>query len=263
MAATHPFYYLIHLQYLGFRYHGWHKQSNAKTVQGVVEKTLAHVLGHRHFKTLGSSRTDARVSAMHAAFELFSREPLDPVSLLEGLNYNFPSDIRALEVEEVDQKFNIIQSPKKKEYVYLFSHGAKNHPFCAPFMVYMPEPLNMERMMEGAKLFEGTHYFQSYCYKPSPDTIFEREITLSEIRENDLYTASFFPEKSYIYHVHGKGFLRHQVRLMMGTLFALGKEEITLNDIHQSLLNSSSSTPLVPMAPQYGLMLNRIHFDKS
>ena len=260
MAATHPFYYLIHLQYLGFRYHGWHKQPNAKTVQGVVEKTLSHVLGHKDFKTLGASRTDARVSAVHAAFELFSREALHPAEILEGLNLNFPSDIRALEVEEVDQSFNIIQSPKTKEYLYLFSSGTKNHPFCAPFMVYLPEQLDVERMKEGAKLFEGTHHFQSYCYKPGPDTVFEREISLSEIKENDLYTANFFPEKSFVYHVHGKGFLRHQVRLMMGTLFALGKGEVNLDQIKQSLLKSSSE-PIAHMAPQYGLMLNKIHFE--
>ena len=260
MASRLPFYYLIHLQYLGFRYHGWQKQPNAKTIQSVVEKTLSFVLGHKDFNILAAGRTDARVSANHSAFELFTSQAEDPEKLLATLNVNFPGDIRALSVEEVDKTFNIIQNPKIKEYLYLFSFGKKNHPFCAPFMVYRLEQLNIERMQLGAKLFEGAHHFQSYCYKPNPETKFEREILLSEIQENNLYTASFFPEKSYVYHVHGKGFLRHQVRLMMGALFALGSGEITLDDIRGSL-KSTSTTPLAHMAPQYGLMLNKIHFE--
>lgn len=259
MANRLPFYYIIHLQYLGFRYHGWQKQPNAKTVQEVVEKTLSFILGHTDFNILAAGRTDARVSANHAAFELFTPEPHEPAALLEALNFNFPGDIRALEVEETDRHFNIIQNPKIKEYIYLFSYGEKNHPFCAPFMVYILDSLDTDLMKEGAKLFEGFHDFRSYCYKPNADTLTEREIILSEIRENDLYTASFFPEKSFVYHVHGKGFLRHQVRLMTGALFALGKGAITLEDLRNSL-KSGHNQPLAHMAPQYGLMLNKIHF---
>lgn len=259
MADQLPFYYIIHLQYLGFRYHGWQKQPNGKTVQEVTEKTLSFVLGHKDFKILAAGRTDARVSANHTAIELFIGEPQNPETLLEALNNNFPGDVRALSVEETDRHFNIIQNPKIKEYIYLFSHGEKNHPFCAPFMVYMPEQLDVERMKEGAKLFEGFHDFRNYCYKPNAETKTEREVMLSEIRENDLYKASFFPEQSFIYHVHGKGFLRHQVRLMMGALFSLGKGTVSPDDIRRSLTGDPQQS-VAHMAPQYGLMLHKIHF---
>lgn len=254
-------YYLIHIQFLGFRYHGWMKQPGVKTIQGTIDKTLSFILEERPFKTLGAGRTDARVSANEGALELFVREPLDPGILLEALNLNLPSDIRALGVEQVDQSFNIIQTAKNKEYIYLFSHGEKNHPFCAPFMVYMQESLDIELMKKGAKLFEGRHHFHSYCYKPNENTELEREVIHSEIRENDLYTASFFPEKSYVYQVQGKGFLRHQVRLMMGTLFALGKGAISLQNIEESL-QPGPSAPLAHMAPQYGLILNKLRFEE-
>lgn len=254
------YFYLIELQFLGFRYHGWQKQPNVKTVQGMVEKTLSFIFEHTNFKTLGSSRTDAMVSANHFAFELFMREPADPQELLAQLNVNLPNDIRALSVIEVGEDFNVIQDPKVKEYVYLFSFGEKNHPFCAPFMVYMQDDLNINLMKKGAKLFEGVHNFSSYCYKPSSETILQREISLCEIRENDLYTASFFPKQSYILHVHGQGFMRHQVRLMMGTLFALGRGDVSLEDISASLKNDFSEA-LTFMAPASGLMLNKLRYS--
>ena len=72
------FYYLIKVQYLGYRLHGWQKQPNFKTVEGLIKKTLKFVLPGRKIKVLGSSRTDAMVSANDAAFELFLYdEPLE------------------------------------------------------------------------------------------------------------------------------------------------------------------------------------------
>ncbi|WP_017732464.1 tRNA pseudouridine synthase A [Nafulsella turpanensis] len=253
-------YYLIHLQFLGFRYHGWMKQPEVKTVQGMVDRTLAFIFGHEDFKTLGASRTDAGVSANEAALELFVREPLEPEELLAQLNLNLPNDIRAMGIEAVDRHFNIIQHPKVKEYTYLFSYGEKNHPFCAPFMVYMREPLDIPLMKKGAKLFEGTHNFKRYCIKPGENTVFEREILHSVIRENDLHTASFFPKESFVYYVHGKGFLRHQVRLMMGALFALGKGNLSLAEIEGSLKGKEDG-PIAFMAPQTGLTLNKMSFE--
>ncbi|UII25527.1 hypothetical protein LVD15_19780 [Fulvivirga maritima] len=108
------FYYLIHFQFLGFRYHGWQKQLQVKTVQGMIEKTLTFVLGHDNYRTLGSSRTDAMVSAEGGVFELFTREPIDIESIFEQLNLNLPSDIKALKMEETDKNFNIIQHSKTK-----------------------------------------------------------------------------------------------------------------------------------------------------
>ncbi len=225
----------------------------------MIEKTLFFVLGHDNFKTLGASRTDAGVSVQQGAFELFTREEVDQQALLQGLNKNLPNDIRALQIKEVDAQFNIIQSPKCKEYHYVFSFGEKNHPFCAPFMVYMQEGLDIDEMKKGAKIFEGYHNFSCYCKKPGPDVQVEREITFCELKENTLYTASFFPEKSYLLVVHGRGFMRNQVRLMMGALFALGMRNIRLEDI-QASLEGKRKEPLAHAAPPSGLILHKIEF---
>ena len=260
MDTSKKYYYLIHIQYLGFRYHGWHKQPQVKTIQGTIEKTLFYVLGHENFRTLGASRTDAGVSVERGAFELFTREAVNQEALLEGMNRNLPNDIRALGIKEVDERFNIIQSPKRKEYHYVFSMGEKTHPFCAPFMVYMQEELDIETMQAGAKLFEGRHIFSCYCKKPGPDAQLEREITYSIIRENDRYKAEFFPEKSYVFEVHGNGFMRNQIRLMMGALFALGKGSISLADIQESLRGKRKEV-LAHAAPASGLILHKIEFS--
>ncbi len=202
------FYYLIKIQYLGFRLHGWQSQPNFKTVEGLIKKTLKFVLPGEKIKVLGSSRTDAMVSANETAFELFLYEnPLDDFKIfLELFNKNLPADIRAISIEEVDSGFNIIQNPKSKEYLYLFSFGIKNHPFCAPLMANFQEDLNIELMIRGAYLFEGTHFFGNYCVKPSAATKLHRSIKRCNIIENSIYTANFFPEKSFLLIIEGKAF---------------------------------------------------------
>lgn len=253
------YFYLIHFQYLGFRFHGWQKQPGFKTVHFMIDKTAAFILKDQPYKTLGCSRTDAKVSANHSVFELFVESPLDPDWLVDEFNVNLPNDIRVLKVEEVEKNFNIIQSPKVKEYQYLFTYGEKPHPFSAAIMNHFKGDLDIELMQAGAAIFAGSHHFGNYCAKPTEKTRFVREVLQSNIAENNLYTASFFPEKSFIFNIHAKGFMRYQVRLMMAQLVRLGRHEITLDDIRESL-DETKPNLVTEIAPGSGLILNKIAF---
>ncbi|KAB1071313.1 tRNA pseudouridine(38-40) synthase TruA [Tamlana haliotis] len=254
------YFYVFNIQYLGYRFHGWQKQPDVKTLHLMVDRTLNYILEGKKFKSLSSGRTDAMVSAECAAFELFVHEPIeDQEAFLELFNYNLPQDIRALSIREVDEKFNIINNSKIKEYLYLFTFGEKCHPFCAPIMTTILDDLDIELMKAGAKLFQGEHYVKSYCYKPTDNGIYNREILTCEIVENTIYTANYFPKQSYILRVRGKGFMRNQIRLMMGTLIDLGKGKLTLEDIRVSLLQDST-VKMNYIAPASGLILNKIDF---
>ena len=255
---------MIYIQYLGFRYHGWQKQPGVKTIEGMIEKTLGFILEKSGetpgFRILGASRTDSKVSANQSAFMLFVSDALDMQALQSKLNINLPNDIRVTGVEEKHGTFNIIGSAKVKEYLYLFACGSQSHPFCAAMMHTVPQNLDIKLMKQGAKLFEGQHHFGSYCTKPGPKTCLERDIRICRIEENTEFKASFFPEKSWLLRIQASGFLRYQVRLIMGQLLKLGKNEIDLNRIEQSL-SGSQSLPLKEIAPGSGLILNKIIFQ--
>ena len=257
----YPYNYLINLQYLGFRYRGWMWQKDVKTVQEMVQRTLSYVLDHDRFKVLGAGRTDAMVSAVDYSFQLYIHHKIDEEELLKNLNINCPFDLRFMGIQKVPGDFNIIQNAKQKEYVYLFANGEKFHPFCAPFLAFFEGELDIPLMQQGAKLFEGSHHFRKYCARPTINTIFDRDIDFCEIRENDLHSASFFPEKTWVFCVRGKGFLRYQIRFMVGTLVRLGRHEITLEDIKASLVADGSTEHMSHPAPASGLMLNQLEFD--
>lgn len=255
------YFYVFTIQYLGYRFHGWQKQPNLKTLHLMVDRTFKYVLKDAPFKTLVSGRTDAMVSANETAFELFLESPIEnPDEFLNWFNYNLPQDIRALAIREVDETFNIIQHPKLKEYIYLFAFGGKFHPFCAPILTTILDDLDVDLMSQGAKLFEGTHNFKNYCYKATDNGFYNRTINVCELVENDLFTANFFPDHTYMLRVKGKGFGRNQIRLMMGTLIKLGKGEVSLDFIRESLKEGVVSHQDY-IAPASGLILNKIDFE--
>jgi len=256
------YHYLITFEYLGFRYHGWQKQTvGIKTVQSMMDKTIAFILEHEEFKTLGSSRTDAMVSAHKTVCKLTIKKDDDrePEFLQAGFDKNLPKDIRVTKVERTTRDFSIITGSKKKVYHYYFCLENRPSPFIAPFMSSFAEDLDIEKMMEAAKIYQGTHNFRRYCYRPSPDTIFEREILEAEIVENTEITASFFPEKTYVFKVVGAGFMRHQVRLMMGALVDVGSGWHTMESFKETLKGNTADAASF-IAPSSGLVLKDIAF---
>lgn len=255
------YYYLIKIQYLGYRFHGWQKQPKLKTVHLMIDRTFNFILDGKPFKTLGSGRTDAMVSANETAFELFIYEKIeDETAFLALFNHNLPQDLRALAIEEVDETFNIIQHSKIKEYVYLFTYGQKCHPFCAPLMTTILHDLDIEIMKKGAQLFTGTHNFKPYCFRATDKGLYTRTIESCELTANTLFTANFFPENTYTLIIKGKGFGRNQIRLMMGALIKVGRGDVDLSYIENSLKPESTDV-MDFVAPASGLILNSVDFE--
>ncbi|WKV11993.1 tRNA pseudouridine(38-40) synthase TruA [Marivirga harenae] len=235
MAVRFEFFYLIEIQYLGFRYHGWQFQPGLKTLQGTLEKTLNFLFAGEKFKILGAGRTDAMVSAESAYFELFTNEELDVNRFQHTLDDNLPADIQVVDIQTVDKEFNIIQDVREKIYHYYFASVEEKYPFASPFMNCIREPLDVEMMSRGAKLFEGENDFQFFITGDAEKKNTIRKIEECSIEKNSELSASFFPNESFVFKIRGKGFMRYQIRLMMGALIRLGRKEISLQDISNAL----------------------------
>jgi len=171
-----------------------------------------------------------------------------------------PADIRALNITKTPKGFDPITAAASKEYLYLFCHGSKPHPFCTALMGHFPGHLDIELMKEGAQVFEGEHNFKQYCTKPTAGTQTVRRIEVCRIEENTQYTASFFPQKSYVLRIKGPGFMRYQIRLIMARLVDLGRGETDLRTIRDSLINPPD-THLPRNAPGSGLILESIEWN--
>lgn len=226
----------------------------------MLKKTLKFVLPGTSIKVLASGRTDAKVSARSLPVSLFHHGDIgDHDAFLENLNANLPPDIRVKHIEAVPDDFNVIQDVRSKEYHYYFTNEPDFHPYNAPFIGYFRRPMNIGRMREAADIFEGTHHFKAFCSRSGSKANFERTITRSKIEVNTYLSTPFMPETSYVYLVEGNGFLRYQVRMMMGALAMLGRDEIHENDI-LSALEGNPAPPITTIAPGSGLVLHQVNY---
>ncbi|MEQ8582563.1 MAG: tRNA pseudouridine(38-40) synthase TruA [Marinoscillum sp.] len=257
---TWTHFYLIRIQFLGLHYHGWQKQPELPSIHGAIDDTLKTILNSAPFKTLGCSRTDAKVSAEDYVLELFVKNALIPEQLLHQLNKHLPSDISARAVEPVHEGFNIIQSARTKEYHYYFSFGKKPHPFSSPLMHHIRQELNVQRMKLAAGKFEGNHNLRQYTQKPSEKTELQREILSAQIVHNQYLVGNFIPVNSYVFVVKASGFLRYQVRMMMSALFEIGRGAWSIEDLVNSLSGNTISR-VMHVAPPVGLVLHQVTLD--
>ncbi|MCH7412841.1 tRNA pseudouridine(38-40) synthase TruA [Belliella sp. R4-6] len=254
-----PFTYLFYIQYLGLRFHGWQKQPGLKTIQGKLEKVVRYVLGHEDFTILSAGRTDSGVSCHRGAFELFNTADIELALFIHQVNENLPDDIRLLEGKRVSLDFNIIQDVIAKEYRFYFSTGEKFHPFAAGNLTYFSGEFDIDSMKAAADIFVGEHDFRRFCAKQKQSDNYRRQIFESEILEDKLILTDGTQLKRYCYRVKGKGFLMHQVRLIMGSLLEIGKGIINKGDIEEAL-KSQETSPLSGKVPANGLVLHDVEF---
>lgn len=259
---TRPYSYLIGIQYLGLRYHGWQVQKGVKTIQGTLERVFRYVLGHEDFTILGSSRTDTGVSCLQGAFVIYLRETVDWNDLLELSNEHLPADIRLLYARSVDRSFNVIQHVVKKRYGYYFSLGEKPHPFQSGALAYAGNRLDIGVMQEAASLFVGRHDFRRFCTHGKQLDDFVREIFVSALVPLDG-GSEFWPNKDvYVFRVDGSGFLMHQVRRMAAALFMVGRGELSKQALEAALADPTTS-PISPKAAPQGLVLEEVFFNQN
>ena len=83
------------LEYDGTRYHGWQRQLDAATIQGVLEAAVAR-LTQAPVAIIGSGRTDAGVHARGQVANFRTQSAIPLKAFHQGLNSLLPKDIAVL-----------------------------------------------------------------------------------------------------------------------------------------------------------------------
>ncbi len=133
---------------------------------------------------------------------------------------------------------------KSKTYEYKINTGIYN-PLLRTHVYQYGKPLNIEVMKEAIKYFVGVHDFTTFTSGECKKENKVREIYDAKVTEEDgIITITF----------EGKGFLKYQVRNMVGTLIKIGEEKIK-PDIVSSLLEKKDRKSAYLCAPAEGLTL--------
>ena len=156
------------IAYDGTAYEGWQVQKIGTGIQEKIEDALARLFPSRP-RLHSSSRTDTGVHAlgMIAHFEVSRSECKMTVRKLAlAINAWLPEDIRVLSARRVHKDFHARFDAKGKQYRYsVWNHAAMN-PLLRQTAWHVTRPLDLPAMRQAARLFVGTHDFQSFAANP-------------------------------------------------------------------------------------------------
>ncbi len=231
----------ITLSYDGTEFHGWQVQPDPETIQGILERIVGDMEG-KPVHVAGSGRTDAGVHA-HAQVAAFTLEnPIPPSNLFKAINRLLPPAIRVLTVEEVHPDFHPRFDSVAKTYRYTIHRSLVCSPFEYRYVYHHPYPLDEDRMIAAAPVFEGEHDFTRFSAKDDRAGSKVRTIFLSRLeRQGD----------KLVYTVRGSGFLKHMVRNLVGTLIEIGRGNLDGRKIPYKSGNTAPARGLALVSVEY------------
>lgn len=241
--------FLIKFSYDGTSYNGFQTQPNLTTIQECIENALTKINNGKKTPIIASGRTDKGVHALcqcgHADIDVNITEK----KLKRAMNSNLPDDIHVIETKIVDDDFHARYNVKEKTYQYIINTGEYD-PIERNYVFQYNYGLNIEAMADAIKVFVGEHDFRAFVTDSKEKENCVRTIYYASIeKRNDKILITF----------RGNGFLRYQIRNMVGILIKVGENKISTEDV-EKILKSKDRTTGGKTAPAQGLYLTNIEY---
>ena len=241
--------FLIKFSYDGSLYCGYQSQTGLDTIQTRMETALKKINNNQKVTITSTGRTDKGVHALcqyaHADLSINITEH----KLKRAMNSNLPPDIHVIETKIVSDDFHARYNVKSKEYKYYINMGEYN-PLERNYVFQYNYKLNVEAMQNAINVFIGKHDFRAF-------------VTDNKEKENCIRTitrAKIEPEEDKIvFTFTGDGFLRYQIRNMVGILIKVGENKISTKDV-EKILASKDRTNSGKTAPPEGLYLTKVTY---
>ena len=241
--------FLIKFSYDGTAYCGYQSQPGLDTIQDRLEEALKIINNDKKTTITSTGRTDKGVHALcqygHTDIDVNITEH----KLKRAMNSNLPDDIHVIETKIVDDNFHARYNVKSKEYKYYINLGEYN-PIERNYVFQYNYKLNIDAMKDAIKVFIGTHDFRAFVTDNKEKENCIRTITSATIEEDN---------NKLIITFKGDGFLRYQIRNMVGILIRVGENKISTKDV-ETILESKDRTTSGKTAPAVGLYLVNIDY---
>jgi tRNA pseudouridine38-40 synthase len=239
--------------YLGGGFSGWQRQDRARTVQGELESILTKLFGPQRVVVIGAGRTDAGVHAAAQAAHVDLPDGIPPGVLPRLLNARLADDVRVRSAVRVPDDFHAIRSALGKHYAYRIRWTESDLPWQGLRSAVLPRPRHPELVDQACDRLQGRRDWASFTV-PGADG---RSTVRTIFRVQPVWRPSGLD-----FHVFGDGFLRYQVRRMVGAVLDVGHGRLTTADLLDLLESPSPGAPL-HTAPARGLSLERVYYRAS
>ncbi len=242
------------IAYDGTNYLGWQRQKSGPTIQGVLEETLARLLGHR-IKLRAAGRTDAGVHALGQVANFLTTNKMPLQDIHRALNALLPKDIAIIKVEEVPIKFNAQYDARYKTYFYQIYNHPIRHPLWRLYSWWVPQKLDLEAMKACLPLFLGQKDFASFRKTGS-----DIRTTVRTVYQVSLKRAVGIANMLR-FEISARGFLRYMVRNIVGALVEVGLHRLSPEELEQ-IMEAKDRSLAPPPAPPQGLFLKEVVYER-
>lgn len=244
--------YKIKFSYDGTNFYGYQKQPGLRTVEEELEKALCSINNHQETKVFSSGRTDKGVHALGQVAHFDIMVDITLYKLKCALNSLLPEDIHVFSTEVVDKDFHARFSAKEKKYCYVLNLEEYN-PLerNIVFQYGKKKNLDLKLMKDEMQFFLGEHNFQNFVSNEAVKESYVRIIS----------SVNLYQKKNYlIFEFIGNGFMKYQVRNMVGTLMKIGEHKLEEGSI-QKLLNFQMDPKYVFTMKPEGLYLVDVFYE--
>ncbi|MDD9150553.1 tRNA pseudouridine(38-40) synthase TruA [Sporolactobacillus sp. CQH2019] len=237
--------------YDGSRFFGYQVQPGKRTVQREIETALSRIHHGRTIKITASGRTDRGVHAVGQVFHFESPLNIPSVNWTKALNSLLPDDIYIDRTENVPPDFHARFDVKMKEYRYRLLTRPQPDLFRRFYTLHVKSSLDLQKMNEAAGFIIGTHDFSCFCaantdVKDKVRTVYHLDVH----REGEDET---------VIRIVGSGFLYQMVRIITGTLIAVGMHELQPEAL-PDIIAGRDRGAAPKTAPARGLTLWRVTY---
>lgn len=240
----------VKIAYRGTIFHGWQRQPREISVQEKIEESLFKLLGEKEkYPIVGCGRTDTGVHASEYFFHTDVPADSDLQDLGYKLNRIVGDEIVIKDIKEVASDWHARFDAKRRTYRY-FIHTEKD-PFITDESVYVPGPLDFDKMTEACPYLMGKQDFTSLS-KLHTD-VKTNICTVSEAKWVQMN------ETRYYFEISADRFLRNMVRATAGTLLEIGQGKMEPSEM-KTILEKMNRSAASQSAPGQGLFLCRIEY---
>lgn len=236
------------VEYDGAGFAGWAAQPGQRTCQAVLSDALETVL-RAPVDLRVAGRTDAGVSASGQVASARTEAPADARRLVRALPAVLPDDLNVRRVDAVDDGFDARRDALSRAYEYRVLHAPRS-PLRRGRVLDHPQPLDVDAMQAAARAAEGQHDFTAFTPTDTQHVFFDRTVVASrwERRGDEL-----------VYRVEADAFLRHMVRVLVGTMLEVGRGRRDVAGFTR-LLHGAARSEAGPTAPAHPLTLVGVRY---
>lgn len=246
--------YRLHICYDGTDFCGWQRQKNGPSVQAALEAALSKV-AKQPVACRAAGRTDSGVHALGQVVSIRLPRELPEKALIYGTNNHLPDSVAVMSAQLVGDDFDARHSSSGKLYRYQIWNGKIRSPLHTRNHWFVGYPLDVEKMRLAAQVLVGRHDFRAFRAADC-----ERETTVRLMKRIEVLVPELDPSVIHI-EVEGTAFLKNMVRILSGTITAVGRGMMSVEHVAQ-LLQSGDRTKAGQTAPACGLVLVRVDYGK-